>query len=168
MAQTGDVYNPQAAMFESMQRMWEFEPLTERGDIATLLTHFRDDSIEDITRFIYAWAIREPALVEAFYSAGWSGAKRVKGFKYKFLPARVVCYMKPEIVEHWDQSTVHLLAELLRLMWENASHQYDFKWYARQLTKHAKKLKGISTYSSEHLLRTVQGPHAGCRGLDNF
>ena len=155
MAQTDDVYNQQAAMFESMQRMWQIEPLTERGDIATLLTHFCDDSIDDIKRFIYAWAIREPALVEAFYSAGWYGAKRVTHFKYKFLPTRVVCYMKPEVVEHWDPRVVQSIAQLLRLMWANASNQCDFQWYARQLTKHAKKIKGISTYSSEHLLRTA-------------
>ena len=87
------------------------------------------------------WAIREPTLVHAYHRGGFKQAKQTKT-KYKYLPNRLIKYMKPEAVEKWPrQDVVHLGYALM---------YQDYK----AITKAASKLPGIGVYSKEHLYLT--------------
>ena len=115
------------------------EPLENRGDVKALKHHFNAD--QNVIKFIYAWAIREPTLVDAYYSGGFNLAKQTTT-EYKFLPNRLIKYMKPEVVEKWPLQDVVDLAYVLM-----------YKDY-RAATKAAAKLPGVGVYSKEHLYRT--------------
>jgi len=123
-------------------------PITERGDIITLKKHFDGDW----EKFIYAWAMREPEIVDAFYENGFEGAKQVK-VKYEYLPTRLIRYMKPEVVETWDTSTVAKLLQILFMEEEDWAPK-SF-WYEQVMKWASKLLHGVGKYSQEHLVRTA-------------
>ena len=117
--------------------------IEERGDIVALKRHFDGDW----EKFIYAWAMREPAFVTAFYEGGFEKAKAVKT-KYKYLPTRLVRWMKPNAVQEWDKDVVKSLASLLQ---QAGKSERLYK----QTVKKAGLLPGIGQYSREHVYRTA-------------
>ena len=120
--------------------------VNDRGDITTLKDHFDGDYV----KFIYAWGMREPALVEAFYRGGFACAKQVS-VKYRYLPLRLVKHMKPAVIkEKWDVELVTTVAKYLKKAMESQSINDYYK-----LTKIASKLPGVGQYSKEHLYRTA-------------
>ena len=118
--------------------------IQDRGDIATLKSHFDGDYI----KFIYAWGMREPKLVCAFYEGGFELAK-ITPCKYKFLPTRLVKHMKPHMLETWNVAIVREVAHGLKQAMETPNmHSY------KRAIKCARRLPGVGLYSSEHLYRT--------------
>ena len=115
------------------------EPLEHRGDVQTLKQYFNAD--QNIIKFVYAWAIREPTLVHAYCRGAFELAKQTKT-KYTYLPNRLIKYMKPEVAERWPRQ------EVVRLGYVLMYHDY------KAATKAASKLPGTGVYSKEHLYRT--------------
>ena len=80
----------------------EQNPIMERGDVATLKRNFDGDW----EKFIYAWALREPPLVNAHYSGGFGAVEEVGKIKYEFIPKLAIRWMKPEAIQQWDNTIV--------------------------------------------------------------
>ena len=80
----------------------EQNPIMKRGDVATLKRNFDGDW----EKFIYAWALREPPLVNAHYSGGFGAVEEVGKIKYEFIPKLAIRWMKPEAIQQWDNTIV--------------------------------------------------------------
>ena len=130
----------------SMMEFRKAEPIHLRGDILGLKKNF--DGITP--KFIRAHAMRETALVNAFYQGGFEAVKKVGKIKYIYLPRLLIRYMKPEAVETWTDESVQLLADKLKQAVQSGTVA-DYK----MAIKFAKKIKGIGAYSSEHLFRSA-------------
>ena len=119
------------------------EPITSRGDVATLIRHFDGD----MTKFVYAWALREPILVEAYYRGGFEAVVAIGKVKYEFIPRLAIRWLKPDVIQTWPTEIVVSIGEALR---DNVPH--------RGVMDRVKKLPGFSgtgSYNSEHLYRTA-------------
>ena len=116
-------------------------PIMERGDVATLKRHFDGDWV----KFIYAWALREPPLVEAYYSGGFAAVEKLGDIKYEFIPSLAVKWMKPDVIQEWDHEVVKQLALAF------ATNLGAYK----RVKKNIKKLPGFGAYSMEHIYRTA-------------
>ena len=93
------------------------EPIHQRGDILALKLNFDGDW----EKFIRTWAIREPALVNAYHQGGFEAAIKLGKVKYAHLPTRLTRYMKPKAVETWTDESVRLFAKELKQSVENGA-----------------------------------------------
>ena len=146
-------------------------PIADRGDICTLRAHFDHRRPDCWRTFIFAWALREPRLVDGFYDnggtfAGWCPPQDVK---YRFTPALLVRHVRPQtlltnwVIEPKGAQTIARLARLLgdferRAVDPDGSHGGNgcvlYKLY-KKITRTARQLRGVGVYASEHLFRTA-------------
>jgi|TARA_B100001250_G_scaffold161809_1_gene138991 hypothetical protein len=119
------------------------EPITARGDVYTL-RHLFDG---DMTKFVYAWALREPILVEAYYEGGFEAVEKIRDIKYQFIPHRTIKWLKPSMIQSWSLDIVVSIGEALQ---NNLPHDIIM-----ERTKELPGLAGAGSYNSEHLYRTA-------------
>lgn len=106
-----------------MLKLVEFHidnPITERGDVRTLIDCFDGD----MTKFVYEWALREPALVKAFYKGGFRAVEKVGKIKYEFIPKLAVRWLKLDKIQSWAGDVVESIAEALK---QNKPHTFVMK-----------------------------------------
>ena len=121
-------------------------PIGTRMDVVTLKWHFDNDW----EKFIRAWAIREPSLVESYYATPHMlRTLKLRG-GYKYLPKRCIRYFRPTQVAIWDSATICDIADKLARFIESALEE-DY----RSFSTSAARIRGMGQYSTQHLLRTA-------------
>ena len=138
----------------------ERKPLAKQGDVACLRHHYLAELQQGVPitdalhNLLVAWMMREPHYINKYYKTkSIASCKDMECMKYHYLPRRLIQHFKPtSVLENYDYNLTRLcrVVTLLQQLLMNPSIQK-----CEVVRKAAMRVKGIGTYSSEHLIRTV-------------